>query len=77
VAGPPRAALGRDPGGPFPVSDVALSPAGDLASLVSDVIGIAGFGVLGWRLLTAPDASWDEVPAAADPGRDVPVALVG
>ncbi len=59
----------------FPVSDVVLSQAGDLASLVSDAIGIVGFGVLGWRTLTAPDASWDEVPEVAD--RDVPVAQVG
>lgn len=46
----------------FPVTDVVLSPAGDLASLVSDVIGVVGFGVLGWRTLAAPDASWDETP---------------
>jgi Domain of unknown function (DUF4386) len=43
----------------WPVSDVALSSAGDAASLVSDVIAVAGFAALGWRLLTAPDTSWD------------------
>ena len=44
----------------WPVSDVALSPAGDTASLISDAIGIIGFAALGWRLLTAPDAAWDQ-----------------
>jgi Domain of unknown function (DUF4386) len=54
----------------WPVSDVALSSAGDLASLISDAIGIAGFAVLGWRLLTAPDSSWDAPPEiAAEPAR--------
>ncbi len=54
----------------WPVSDVALSSAGDLASLISDAIGIVGFAALGWRLLTAPDASWDALPAiAAEPAR--------
>ncbi len=46
----------------FPVSDVVLNATGDIGSLVSDAIGIVGFGVLGWRLLAAPDASWDQVP---------------
>jgi hypothetical protein len=52
----------------WPVADIALSSAGDMATLVSDAIGIAGFAALGWRLLTAPDASWDTPPAiAAEP----------
>lgn len=52
----------------WPVSDVALSSAGDMASLVSDAIAVAGFAALGWRLLTAPDASWDAPPdIAAEP----------
>ena len=46
----------------WPVCDVALSSAGDTASLVSGAIGIVGFAALGWRLLTAPDASWDAPP---------------
>ena len=46
----------------WPVSDVVLSSAGDMASLVSDAIAVAGFAALGWRLLTAPDASWDTPP---------------
>jgi Domain of unknown function (DUF4386) len=50
----------------WPVSDIALSSAGDLASLVSDAIGIAGFAALGWRVLTAPDASWEAAPEIAD-----------
>lgn len=45
-----------------PVSDVALSSADGMASLVSGVIVVAGFAALGWRLLTAPDASWDAPP---------------
>ena len=49
----------------WPVADVALSSAGDAASLVSEVIGIAGFATLGWRMLTAPDASWDTSPQIA------------
>lgn len=49
----------------FPVADVALSPAGDISSLVSDAIGIAGFAALGWHMLTTPDAEWD--PAASIP----------
>ena len=44
----------------WPVSDIALSPAGDTASLASDAIAVIGFAALGWRLLTAPDASWDQ-----------------
>ena len=52
----------------WPVSDVALSSAGDLASLVSDAIGVARLAALGWRLITAPDASWDALPEiAAEP----------
>jgi Domain of unknown function (DUF4386) len=52
----------------WPVSDVALSSAGELASLVSDAIGVAGLAALGWRLITAPDASWDALPEiAAEP----------
>lgn len=52
----------------WPVADVALSSAGDLASLISDAIAIAGFAALGWRTLTAPDASWDTSPQiAAEP----------
>jgi hypothetical protein len=47
----------------FPVADVALSPAGDISSLVSDVIGIAGFAALGLRLLAAPDSEWDPAPS--------------
>jgi len=54
----------------WPVSDLALTPAGDMASLVSDAIGIIGFAVLGWRMLTAPDASWDAPSQiAAEPVR--------
>lgn len=54
----------------WPVSDVALSPAGDTASLISDAIGIAGFAALGWRMLTTPDASWDAPPqTAGEPAR--------
>ena len=54
----------------FPISDVALSAAGDIASLISDAIGVVGFAALGWRLLTAPDASWDAPPEiAAEPAR--------
>jgi hypothetical protein len=54
----------------FPVADVALSPAGDISSLVSDAIGIAGFAALGLRLLTTPDAQWD--PAPSVPAMPVP-----
>lgn len=57
----------------WPVSDVALSSAGDMASLVSDAIGIAGSAALGWRMLTAPDASWDMPPETA---ADTPFADV-
>ncbi len=47
----------------FPVSDAVLSPAGDVTSaLISGAIGVAGFGALGWRMLAAPDASWDQLP---------------
>ena len=46
----------------FPVSDVALSPAGDIASLVSDAIGVVGFAALGLRLLAASDEAWDQTP---------------
>jgi len=54
----------------WPVSDVALSSAGDTASLVSDAIAVAGFAALGWRMLTTPDASWDASPEiAAEPAR--------
>ena len=49
----------------FPISDVALSGAGDISSLISDAIGVVGFAALGWRLLTAPDASWDAPPEIA------------
>ena len=61
----------------WPVTDVALSSAGDLASLVSDAIAIAGFAALGWRTLTAPDASWDTSPQiAAEPaGQPHPSAI--
>jgi hypothetical protein len=48
----------------FPVADVALSPAGDISSLISDAIGIAGFAALGLRLLATPDAEWDPAPSA-------------
>jgi len=54
----------------FPISDVALSAAGDISSLISDAIGVVGFAALGSRLLTAPDASWDASPQiAAEPAR--------
>jgi Domain of unknown function (DUF4386) len=54
----------------WPVSDVALSSAGDTASLVSDAIAVAGFAALGWRMLTTPDPSWDPSPeTAAEPAR--------
>ncbi|MBV9206978.1 MAG: hypothetical protein JO037_16650, partial [Actinobacteria bacterium] len=55
----------------WPVSDVALSSAGDLASLVSDAIGIAGCAALGWRMLTAPDPAWDAQPEST---ADTPLA---
>jgi hypothetical protein len=48
----------------FPVADLALSPAGDVSSLVSDAIGIAGFAALGLRLLAMPDSEWDTAPVA-------------
>jgi uncharacterized protein DUF4386 len=54
----------------FPLSDIALSSAGDISSLVSDLIGIIGFAALGWRMLSSPDASWDETPElSAEPAR--------
>jgi Domain of unknown function (DUF4386) len=46
----------------WPVTDVALSSAGDIGSLVSDAVGIVGFAALGWRMLAAPDVSWDATP---------------
>ena len=47
----------------FPVADVVLSPIGDVASaLISSAIGLVGFGALGLRMLTTPDAAWDQVP---------------
>jgi hypothetical protein len=54
----------------WPVTDVALSPAGDIGALVSGAIGIIGFAALGWRMLTAPDVSWDATPEnMAEPAR--------
>ena len=47
----------------FPVSDVVLSPIGGVASaVISSAIGLVGFGALGLRMLTTPDAAWDQVP---------------
>jgi hypothetical protein len=43
----------------LPVSVVALSPVGQLASdLISSAISVVGFSALGLRLLVTPDAEW-------------------
>jgi hypothetical protein len=49
-------------GGAGVLEDVALSPAGDIASLISDAIGVVGFAALGLRLLAASDEAWDQTP---------------